>query len=379
MPASTVRDRGAVIRGSDDEDDDDFSSDDDEFPDLFSRPSSSTLPAQPARKDINILATPKAKRRAVEFHSSPLTINTRHKFDIKALLKHAEVDNAIEEGKQRTAALLAQGSPAARRGGSADGAHASLHDTMLGVLPDLEDGQDTGGHQRLLRAVKRTEATMGREEWYFFDGQSQPQSTRPTFPTAEATGVWAFLAPEEHRSEAFEDGLPYNIQCRMQNLPDRIFEWVLSEVRHANSRRLRDEYLRLLSVCPDQVGRLLDEEAVLGLFRDLGASDRALAAGPQSNGSSGKGAPFPEHDWLRLQTVLCILTGTAHALKMQTLTRTLAILLRLGIDNIIREDQAVATDYQDALLQIVSAVPSGSWNNFVRSTTLPLRLSRHWG
>src|SRR5690606_12600295 len=74
-PPPTVRDRNAVIPGSDDEDDDDFSSDDDVFPALFSKPSASTLPLQTPSKDRGrISATPQAKRRALEFHSSPLTI-----------------------------------------------------------------------------------------------------------------------------------------------------------------------------------------------------------------------------------------------------------------------------------------------------------------
>ena len=376
MPTSAARDRNTVIRGSDDEDDDDddFSSDD-EFPDLFSKPSGSAAPGQPARPEPSLYATPKAKRRALEFHSSPLTINARHKFDLRTLLKHAEADKAIKESE---AALLAQGSRTARAGGTADRAHASLHDTMLSVLSDPEDSQDEGRHDRLLRAVKRTEAAQARKEWYFFDRLSQPPNTakaaRRAFPTSEATGVWAFLAPEMHRSEVFEDGLPHTVQSRTQNLPDDIFRWVLAEVRHEQSRKLREEYIRLLGICSAQIGRLLDEHVVDGLFRDLGATDRALAASPQPSGSSEPGAPCPEHDRPRLHTVLRILAGTAHALKLQTLTRTLGILLRLGVDNIVREDQAVAADYQDALLEIVRAVPPRFWDNFVRA---PPRVPRH--
>ena len=376
VPTSAVRDRNTVIRGSDDEDDDDDDlSSDDEFPDLFSKPSGSTAPGLPARTEASLYATPKAKRRALEFHSSPLTINARHKFDLRTLLKHAEADQAIKESE---AALLAQGSHAARASGTADRAHASLHDTMLSVLSDPEDSQDEVRHDRLLRAVKRTEAAQARKEWYFFDRLSQPPSppkaTRPTFPTSEATGVWAFLAPKTHRSEIFEDGLPHTVQSRTQDLPDGIFQWVLSEVRHEQSRKLREEYIRLLGLCSPQIGRLLDEQVVDGLFRDLGATDRALAGSSQPSGSSTTGAPCPEHDRPRLQTVLRILAGTAHALKLQALTRTLGILLRLGVDNIMREDQAVATDYQDALLEVVRAVPPRFWDNFVRATP---RVTRH--
>ncbi|KAH6628571.1 hypothetical protein F5144DRAFT_315124 [Chaetomium tenue] len=368
VAASTFRDRNAVIKGSDDEDDDEFGSDDD-FPELFSNLPRNPLPVQAAGNGSNIYATPKAKRRVLEFYSSPLTINTKHhKFDIKALLKHAEADEAVEEGEQRTAALIAQGPPTARDRVAANEEHTSLRDTMLDVLSDPEGSQDEGNRGRLMQAVKRTEATVSRKEWYFFDRQNQPNSTaiqvRHPFPKADATGVWAFLGPEKHRSEVFEDGLPYNVQCRMQNLPDRIFLWVLDEAVFTKSRKLQGEYIRLLGICSDQIKRLLLDDKVVGLFQDLGASERALATTSQPSGDSANGAPYPEDCRTRLQAVLRILAGTAHGSTTQTLTRTMSILLRLGIDNLIREDETVATEYQDALLQIVLAVPWRVWNNF---------------
>jgi hypothetical protein len=370
-----VRDRGTVIKGSDDEDDD-FDSDDDEFPDLFTKPSVSILPSLPSRKDgAGLYATPKAKRRALAFHSSPLTINTKHKFDIKALLKHAEVDSAIEENEQRTAALLDPASPTAHRDAASTAEPTSLHDAMLEVLSDLEDSQNEGNRGRLLQAVKRTEVTARRKEWYFFDPQGQVNSSaievRQGFPKAAATGAWAFLGPEKSRAEFFEDGLAYHVQCKTYDLPDEIFLWVLNETPHAKPRKLQDEYLRLLGVCPDQAGRLMDEGVIVQLFRDLGASERALAARSQPSGSSGQGAPYPEHEWIRLQAVLRILTETAHGLKVQPLTRAMAILLRLGMDNIVRENQSIATTYQDALCQIALAVPWKAWNSFVRIFTVP--------
>ncbi|KAL2261696.1 hypothetical protein VTK26DRAFT_3596 [Humicola hyalothermophila] len=368
-PITAVRDRSTVIQASDDEDDGDLSLDD-EFPPLFPQPSADPPPLQTFQKETNLFATPKAKRRALEFHSSPLTINTKHEFDIKALLQHAEADCAIEESEQRAAALLAQQSPTRDGRGVAKDTPASLHDTMLGVLSDPEDSQDEGNRGRLLRAVKRTEATAQRKEWHFFDSQglvNTANEARQAFPQAEATGVWTFLAPEKTRPEVFEDGLPFHVQCKMRNLPDEIFLWVLHEAPRVKTRKLRDEYLRLLCACSDQIGRLMDEKLITELFRNIGASEEALAevtAAYQRSGSSGRGAPCPEHDRVRLQTVLRILTETAQALRAPSLTRTMAILLRLGIDNIVREDQAVAAEFQDALLQVVLAVPWRAWDNF---------------
>lgn len=369
VPTATVRDRNTVIRGSDDEDDDDLSSDDD-FPELFTRPVRSSRPVQAPENERGVHATPHAKRRVIEFPSSPLATDTKHKFDMEALVKHAEADYALEKSEQRTAALLAEGSPTEHSVKGA--AHASLHDAMVDVLSDPEGSQEEGVRGRLLRAVKRTEASAGQKGWYFFDRQgpadnsAEMEEARRAFPKAKATGVWAFLGQEERRPEVFQDGLPYNVQCRMQNLPDEIFQWVLDEALHETSKKLRDEYVRLISACPDQIERLLNDQAVTGLFQDLGASERALSTGvaPQS-GSLEKGAPYPEHDRVRLETVLRILGTSAHAMKLGALTRTAAILLRLGIDNLVREDQAVAVEYQDALHRIVMAVPWQSWDNFV--------------
>ncbi|KAH6630256.1 hypothetical protein B0J18DRAFT_95008 [Chaetomium sp. MPI-SDFR-AT-0129] len=371
VPQPTVRDRNAVIQGSDDEDDDASTSSDEDFPELFSKPlpaPTRPLPDQAPKKDVGIYTTPKAKRRVLEFHSSPLTINTRHKFDIKALLKHAAADNAVEEGELRTASLMAPKSPTVRRAAEPNGAQTNFQDAMLGVLSDPEDSQGEGARRRLLQAVRRTEATVGGKEWYFFDrrapGDSKAVKTRPPFPRGKATGVWSFLEPEEHRTEVFADGLAHNVQCRVGTLPDEIFKWVLSEAPVEKSKTLRDEYVRLLGVSPDQARRVLDENAVLGLFQDLGASERALGSGPQLDSYPEDGAPYPEQDRGSLQTVLRILSRTAYGLSTPALTRAMSILLRLGIDSVVREDQIVATEHQDALLQVAAVVPWRSWNDF---------------
>ncbi|KAL2269517.1 hypothetical protein VTJ83DRAFT_1701 [Remersonia thermophila] len=367
-PPPNARDRDKIIRGSDEEDDDDLDTDD-EFPDLFALPTA--LPAQPsaARKEAGLLGTPRAKRLAVlDLNSSPLTINTRHKFDIAALLKHAEADNANEQSHKRTAELLAQGSPTAastRPGATEAPADGRPHDNMLAMLPGSGDGHG----DKLLRAVKRAEANVEKKVWYFFDRQPDANEAavhvHKAFPKSTATGVWSMLASDKTRSEVFEDGLPYNVECRMRNLPDEIFEWVLHEAPWEKSRRLRDEYVRLLGACSHQISRVLDEQAVLAMFQALGASERALgsAAGPRG-AEPEQGGPYPEQARVPLETVLLILGATAHGANLQALTQATSILLRLGIDHIVREDQAIATAYQDALLRLVSAVSFRAWNSF---------------
>ncbi|KAK0655952.1 hypothetical protein B0T16DRAFT_317357 [Cercophora newfieldiana] len=376
-PVPTVRDRNAVIQGSDE--DDDYTSSDDDLPSLFSKPGAvrTTVPMAAPRRDL-VCVTPRAKRTALEFHSSPLTINTKHRFDFKALLKHAEADNQLEASKQRIQSMQAaeEAAKAASAGASAGSAGGvsrvrSLHDTMLNVLSDADNSQDESKHKQLLRAVKRTESTDHRKWWHFFDrvvesdDGSSSIKARPIFPTSKATGVWSFLAPEEGRSALFEDGIPFSVQLRTNSLPDEIFLWVLKDLLAEGSRKLRQGYFRLLGVCGDQIERCIDADFIDRLFRTAGAPDRVFR--PQLRATEqeyGRAGPYSPRDCTNLRSVLQVLIDTSHFLNYGAVERSVAILLRLGMDNIVREDQAVARDYQDALEWLVTAVPDKKWDNF---------------
>ncbi|KAK0668573.1 hypothetical protein QBC41DRAFT_276504 [Cercophora samala] len=372
-PVRQVRDRNDVIQASDDEDDDSDDSDNDEFPDLFtSLPTPAPAPAPVSA----LLVTPRAKRTAVEVCSSPLTINTKHKYDMKALLKHAETDRKLNESQQRLAALIAQGSPTRiDRSAVKARANVSLHDAMADVLSDANDSGDEAKRRRTLLAIQRTEAQEKRPEWYFFDEETQIDdgasiTARPVFPEASATASWSFLAPEKGRREFFEDGLPYYIQSKKGDLPDDIFLWVLDQTLHEKSRKLREEYLRLLGVCPEQAERAIDPDLIVQMFQSLEASKDALAPVSEAKQDNWpRDNPYSGRDWTPLQTVLRVLSETAAGLSVPSLTQAMAILLRLGMDNIVRDDPGVAKDFQDCLAHIVQAVPWEAWNNFCGDVT----------
>ncbi|KAM7221025.1 hypothetical protein V8F06_003587 [Rhypophila decipiens] len=388
--APVVRDRNAVIRGSDDEDDDDSFSSDDDLPSLFSRPK--VVPAR-SRKDLNLCATPKAKRTAMAFHSSPMTIQPKHKFDFKALMKHAQADNALEESEQRMQDAYAAGSPTSgikanlsdTISPSGRMAQINLHDSMLDVFSEPEGSQDEGNREKLLRAVKRSQASPDRKQYHFFDNHTQEKSigVRGSFPKSAAKGPWKFLAKEQGRTELFEDGVPYFVQFKLRNLPDEIFSWVLWEIPVERSARLRAEYLRLLEVCDEQGGRLIDENMVVKFFRDLGASDRALDLGsldlrshspdPVKKDNANKhkhkhtAAPHNEggqRDWTGLGSVLEILSRTSQGLRLPSIICTTALLIRLGMDRLIREDPNVELEYQQTFWWLTEEVPGDSWDKF---------------
>ena len=380
--APSARDPDAVIRDSDDEDDDDPISSDDDLPDLF-KPA---LPVPPPRWG-NACATPRAKRTALTLHSSPLTIMPKHKFDIKALMKHAEADEALEASALLMEQALTAKTPnldAVSVPGEGHGKPFSLHDTMKTILSDAEGSQEESAHNKLLRAVQRTEATVHRPRFYFFRDEApvSPDTVkrsivaRPDFPRASATGVWRFLADDKHRSDFFEDGIPFNIQRSVQNspnskksLPDAIFLWVFQEAHFEKSKSLRDQYLRLLGVCShDQISRLVTKEFIDQLFKNVGASDRvfALPSKPMSRGGPEMSSSYLDRDWTALQAALFSLTNTSQCLGLPALTRSVSILLCLGMDSIMRERPGVAEKVHEALWWLVGAVPDASWDIFVR-------------
>ncbi|KAK4170375.1 hypothetical protein QBC43DRAFT_306019 [Cladorrhinum sp. PSN259] len=365
-PTPKPRARDAVIKASDDEDSDEDS--DDEFPDLF-RPA----PVSPSKRNTNPLATPRRNRLTVDIYSSPLTVNAkRPKFNIDTLLKHAEAHEKINESSRLIDEMM-KSSSSRDPSPTCEKKSKSLHESMLEIMSDPEDkdNHDEAGakKEKLLRAVKRIEADVGRRQWYFFRDQSEPNSAsievRQSFPKAHATGAWKFLAADEGRSQLFEVGFPYHVQRRRKDLPDEIFLWVLNESAQEKSWKLREGYLKLLGACLDQSGRVMDEETITQLFRNLGASEEALAPVPRPKREYREKRPgYLERDWTPLVTVLRILTCTAAGLSIESLTKGISLVIRLGIDDVVREDPAVSRSYQNLLQSIVQAVPDRSWDDF---------------
>ncbi|OAA61826.1 hypothetical protein SPI_04685 [Niveomyces insectorum RCEF 264] len=231
-----------------------------------------TPPPLSKRRANTLLVSPLPLRRAkharVSKHPNPPP-PLRHKFDMEALLRHAEQDDATDAAARRASAAFASGRGDDRgsssrgrqtaippsHGGSAkptDGKHAAAapfdvaaHMPLLGGLLDDDDNdndnigrssgrgstkddtQTRGGDrqtaglasfnkERLIKAFDRTELAAVSEQWYFFKEYfvPSPRKRRLPFPehavaaaTAGGDNRWTFLQDTSMRQDYFSMGI----------------------------------------------------------------------------------------------------------------------------------------------------------------------------
>ncbi|KAH8880160.1 hypothetical protein GQ53DRAFT_849131 [Thozetella sp. PMI_491] len=345
-----ARSRLDEIKGSDEEDSDES----DDLPDLFAIPAAKDVPI-PAAKDTKPWETPKAKRRAVlSFDSSPL-VPKHPKLDMKKLVAQArqyEKNDAIVAGIEEL-----QG--ANDKEGSRDGSP----EDMEGMLLD----QDDSG--KLLQAVKRTGAAA-RMHWHFFTVKDEGGFVATTaFPKHAAQGKWAFLSAAETRSDHFVSGLAHSKQARHRNLPDEILLWILDEITSEKRHVLRSQYLELIRACEsEQLRSTLTEQRISQLFLKLGALEEAvdpnlaltILSTRQDNPS---GTIYDRKDWANLCSVLGLIASVSDKLSDKARERTIHILLRLGIDNIVHDDVAIGVCFREAMRKATNAVPDSIWDD----------------
>ncbi|KAI3397345.1 hypothetical protein diail_11003 [Diaporthe ilicicola] len=378
--------RDAVIAASDDELSD---SDDDSLPDILRRnnPPALSRPSKPAKTaaaPTALLATPRGKRTAAahEFHSSPLTIQSkRQKQDMMSLLEFARKDEEIRASAQRFSAMLEQEAEMQRGGAAGDyqqeeddgqggQAAAALKEHILEAATaaandEGEDEEGTENKMRVVRALQRAEVGGARELYYFFEqAEPEPNVVGRKFPRAKAKGPWAILDDAQDRGRHFASGFPYDIQKKLGNLPDEIFLWVLDEVCSERRKTLQTEYVKLLSICNDQTTRLVTPALLQQLFRNLGATkDVDKLMGPVTLKEETRN-PHPRQDWSCVEGILSLLGAMSVHFTSTTRSTAMQILLRLGMDSLAVENFGFTQKWRQAVDLIARSVPDGDWTAF---------------
>ncbi|POS72836.1 hypothetical protein DHEL01_v208765 [Diaporthe helianthi] len=386
--------RDAVIAASDDGFSD---SDDDSLPDVLMRNTGPALTRQPrsgaaaaaaaaaSTARPGLLETPRAKRTAEahEFHSSPLTIQSKkHKHDMQALLEFNRQDAKTRASVQRFSAMLEQEAEMQRGAAGAgdleqdqywqgDRAAVALKEHILEVATaaaEDEEAADEDGVQnkmRVVRALQRADVGGERKLYSFFE-QDEPATdvVGRKFPKAESKGPWSILDDAQDRGRHFASGFPYDIQKKLGNLPDEIFLWVLDELCSEKRKALRSEYVKLLSSCGDHTTRLVTPALLQRVFRQLGATkDVDNLMGPitlrQENWQ-----PYPNRDWSCVESILNLVGAMARKLTPAARSTAMQILLRLGMDSLAVGNFGFTQRWRQAVDLVARSVPDADWTSF---------------
>lgn len=379
--------------------------------------SSSAPSVSKRRAAAAVLTPPMPVRRAKQARVGWQARNNvpKHKFDMKALLRHAEEESATERAVQRVADLEAEaerkaqrekeeGEKRMRKVSSApllDGIFDSAAGSAVGTPGGSVSGGDGGGggdngafgsfnKERLRKALDRTEVAVVSESWYFFKEYfvPSPAKRRPFPQKAAATGSrWAFLRDATMRQDFFMTGvvrkalasaggnssvgIGSSSQSASQqtikepHLPDELFLWILSEACMDPLPALRTEYAAVLRCCPEQVRRFVDAERLLLLFQKLGPRWESIDLSTRLELVPTIHRPYPGRDWSPLRSLLSLVAALADCLSLETVSCAVKILLRLGIDRVVEETPDILQSYQEAVRKLVGRVPLADWNDFV--------------
>ncbi|KAI1408097.1 hypothetical protein F5Y13DRAFT_114744 [Hypoxylon sp. FL1857] len=355
-PTPKPRDRTEEIKGSDDEGGD--SDDSLESISAFIKPKNGPAPYQ---RDPGLAETPKAKRIASSSASlmkSPLTIQPKHKFDLKYLIDHARQSDRAEESARRADELINQSESdddgPAQVLADVQNDQVLMHQAAKKLLHN--DEEDAKG-DKLMRAMTRTKVDGSRRPCYFFNLE-QPllKPPRKPFPQKATKGCWECLANSRTRNQAIILGLPHTIVSKGRALPDEIFLWVLDEVCVERNAQLRVQYCNLVALCPNSITRLVTDVRLYSMLEKIGGPKYSRSQNRTKLQSFPKVEdPYPGRDWTGLVTFLELVERMAPHLSKENIIGAIQLLVRLGLDPIV--STTVRSEHAAAMEALVGALP----------------------
>ncbi|KAK7946636.1 uncharacterized protein PG986_010957 [Apiospora aurea] len=321
---------------------------------------------------------PKAKRVASANSRAAPVVQTqpqKHKYDLKALLKHAREDDAADESARRAEALLKQ-DDATRRVNEGPKGEDKPHPTNVReAAKELLHGDEEGSKgDKLVRAMNRTTGDASQPHYYFFEFEAPSRDVRRTsFPRLAAKKQWSFLADTSTREETFVRGLPTALASKGKELPPELYQWVLDEVCLEKNMQLRMQYCNLIALCRENTRRLVDVKRLQQILESIG-SRKFPDENSQWHSSPGLEQPYGERNWSPISTFLKLLERMAPNLAPDSMIGAIQILIRMSLDPIVSRDIRIRIDHFSTIEALVSALPGTGeqWNSYCSQICLYL-------
>ncbi|KAF7168703.1 hypothetical protein CNMCM5623_001623 [Aspergillus felis] len=301
---------------------------------------------------------PKDTKKSSNPNSSKVSVS-QYKFSLDDLVTQAVGDNETEATIARLKAVREDESPS--KLDTPPSRH--LNEGML--TSALGDQDDELGLQRLLDAVRRTEALEIEKFWSFFNYEAKalPALEFPRESIAPGTYL-AVLREPESRERAFHSGA-LEFALSRAYLSDELISWIF----HSG------QYLFVVD----------------SLFQQLGASPKALDISepvvPEPAPQNSHSRETPQH-LACLLSVLELLRDAAELFADDTREHLLNILFRLALDISLTSNAVVCSDLEKTITAVMESVPEdtadsllhrvciSAYNTF-RDSVLQSRLLKH--
>ncbi|KAI2715114.1 hypothetical protein CBS147332_4768 [Penicillium roqueforti] len=271
----------------------------------------------------------------------------KYKHNIDSLVHDAVDDNEVEASVARAKANYVQKQPNGMEHGNGSSGTA-LNETML--ISALGENEDGVGGQRLINAIRRTDALDPGRAWPFFDC-TQTLPSAPQFPSdliAPGTSM-DILRESDTRERQFMSGEFIQMALSKGLLPDEFVLWMFRSIPYERREELSNAYYRIIkNMDQDRLKLLIRPADINELFSRLGARSQALDPSKEI-------IPIPSQyitpdsalkDHATFVSVLRLLRETAGLFAEDTQEQVVLLLLRLTLDVSLTADSTVSSELQ---------------------------------
>ncbi|KAJ5242299.1 uncharacterized protein N7469_000626 [Penicillium citrinum] len=310
------------------------------------KPASKTEPAasKPIRSDRAYLAQ--------------LTAQKKYKNDINTLVHDAVDDDEIEAKVAKIKASFAQPKKKLATPENA-GDSTGINEGMLtSALGDVEE-EDGPGLQRLLKAVRRTEALDQDRVWRFFDHDPKISTTLdfPNHCFPPGSNLAALREPESRTRMILSGTLEF--AASLGRLPDEFILWLFWSIPHESRDALRKAYYRIIVNVPRKfIQTHIRPNDIDTLFRQLGAKPQALELTTVVVEEPVDQLPYDSRFKARpnLLSILCFIQDASELFSVDVRAHASHILLRISLDNSLAHDYTIHAKLQSALTALLENV-----------------------
>jgi hypothetical protein len=237
------------------------------------------------------------------------------------------------------------------------------------ILESVVADKEGTSVEKVLQAVKRTEATLTEKKWNFFKPREQIEPLKRELPPCSG---WQelFLDPLE-REHMLLSGFAKDMIMLGEALPKDLFLWMLDEVCFESRSDLRQAYGEILGAASEQTLQYLKCKDITNMLRKLGAKEDALDLNADLIPAT-MDLKANKQEMEFLGPTIDILGKLSENTEIDTSIYILSILSRLCVDSVIWENIDLLNAVQRAMVRVCNNIDGDDWQQAVSLLIFPL-------